>query len=81
MFTLLYMSSVTFHPPEPASLLPYEDVDGAAMHAPVLADLVFKKATVILFHVLWKVGIEHERGYLRVGQLRAILNLDILTLG
>lgn len=79
-FTLLYMSSAIFPHPEPASLLPYEDVDGAAMHAPVLANLVFKKAAVILFHVLWKVGIEHEGWNLRIGQLRTIFDFDVFSL-
>ena len=51
------------------------------MHVPVIAYLVFQKATIVLFYILRQVGVEHKRGYLRVGQLRAILNLDVLALG
>ena len=51
------------------------------MHIPIVAYLIFQKAAIVFLYVLWQVGIEHERGNLRVGQLRAILNLDILTLG
>ena len=50
------------------------------MHAPVLADFVFKKAAVILLHILWEVGIEHEGGDLRVGELRAIFDFDVFSL-
>ena len=51
------------------------------MHAPILAYLILQEAAVVLLYILWQVGIEHKRGYLRVGQLRAILNFDVLALG
>ena len=51
------------------------------MHVPIFAYLVFQKAAIVLLYVLWQVGVEHKRGYLRVGQLRAILNFDVLAFG
>lgn len=60
--------------------LPDKDVYRRACERPVLANLVLEETSVRLLDVLWQVGVEHERRYLRVGQLRAILNLDILTL-
>ena len=56
-------------------------VNWTAVHVPIFAYLVFQKATIVLFYILRQVGVEHKRGYLRVGQLRAILNLDVLALG
>ena len=56
-------------------------VNWTAVHVPIFAYLVFQKAAIVLLYVLWQVGVEHKRGYLRVGQLRAILNLDVLALG
>lgn len=50
------------------------------MHAPVLADFVFKKAAVILLHILREVGIEHEGGDLRVRELRTIFDFDVFSL-
>ena len=61
--------------------LPDKHVNWATMHIPVIAYLVFQKAAIVLFYILRQVGVEHKRGYLRVGQLRAILNLDVLALG
>ena len=50
------------------------------MHRPVLTNLILQEATVRLLDILWQVGIEHERWYLRVGQLRAVFYLYELTL-
>ena len=61
--------------------LPDKHVNWAAVHVPIFAYLVFQKAAIVLLYVLRQVGIEHKRGYLRVGQLRAILNFDVLALG
>ena len=62
-------------------LLPYKHVYRAAVHGPVVADLVLKETTIRLLDILRQVGIEHERGNLCVRDLRAILDLDILALG
>ena len=51
------------------------------MQRPVLANLVLEESAIRLLDILRQVGVEHKRRNLRVGQLRAILNLDILTLG
>ena len=62
-------------------LLPYKHVYRAAVHGPVVADLVLKETAIRLLDILRQVGIEHERGDLCVRDLRAILDLDILALG
>ena len=50
------------------------------MHRPVLAYLVLEEAAVRLLDILRQVGVEHERGYLSVGQLRAVFYLYVLAL-
>lgn len=64
-----------------ASFLADEDVDRGADERPMLSHLVLQEATVGLLDVLRQVGVVDKRGDLRVGQLRAILDLDILALG
>lgn len=54
---------------KPQLLLPYEHVDRAAVHGPVLTNLVLKETAIRLLDILREVGIEHERRYLRVRQL------------
>lgn len=46
----------------------------------MLTDLILQESLVWLLHILWKVSIEHERWYLGVWKLCAILDLDVLTL-
>ena len=47
--------------------LPDEDVDGAAVHGPILSYLVFEEPAVVFFHILRQIGVEDEGRYLRVG--------------
>ena len=61
-------------------LLPYKHVYRAAVHGPVVADLVLKETTIRLLDILRQVGIEHERRYLSIGQLCSILDFDVLAL-
>lgn len=61
-------------------LLPYKHVYRAAVHGPVFADLVLKETAIRLLDILRQVGVKHERRNLRVRQLRAILDLDVLAL-
>lgn len=55
-------------------------MDGTARQRPVLANLVLQEPTIVLLHILRQIGIKHERRNLRVGQLRAIFYLDVLSL-
>ena len=55
-------------------------MDGTSVHGPMLTYLVFEKTTIVLLDILRQISIKHERGYLRVGQLRAIFYLDIFAL-
>ena len=61
--------------------LAYKHVDGATVHRPVFTNFVFKEAAIGLLDILRQVCVEHKRRYLCVRQLRAIFNLNILTLG
>ena len=57
-----------------------KDIDRRTRKIPVVTNLVLKESLIRLLNILREVGVEHERWYLRVGQLRAVLYLDILTL-
>ena len=57
-----------------------KDVDGRTREVPAFANLVFKEATVGFLYILRQVGIEHEGWNLRVGQLGAVLDLDVFAL-
>ena len=51
----------------------------ATVQGPVLADLVFQEPSVRFFDILWQIGIEHERGDLRIRQLGTVFDLDIFS--
>lgn len=70
------------YPPNDICLLflTYEYVDWTSVHRPVVANLVLQETAIRLLDVLWQVGVEHERRNLRVGQLCAVLDLDVLAL-
>ena len=55
-------------------------MDGTARQRPVLAYLVLQEPAIVLLDILGQIGIKHKRRNLRVGQLRAIFYLDVLSL-
>ena len=61
-------------------LLTYEYLNGGACEVPAFTYLVFKEALVRLLDILRKVGVKDEGGNLCIGDLRALLYLDIFTL-
>ena len=60
-------------------LLTDKYIDRTTMKRPILTYLVLQESAIVLLHILRQVGIEHKRRNRCIGQLSAILDLDVLA--
>ena len=60
--------------------LPEENVDRCTSEIPVLSYPVFNEPFIRFFNPLGKIAKEGKRGYLRIRQLRDILNFNVFPL-